>query len=93
MVDQVMFNTITLCSLIKKTCGRSIEVVVDSVIGNDLEALHSCIFIRDDEHSTLPKYLEASFRRFETLKKSGFAFSTKPIRYNYLADLVSREKR
>ena len=63
---------INLHNLVKKICNDSTYVVVDDVVGNMLESLHSVFLIRGDDHTSLPKCLEVSQHRFEVLEESGF---------------------
>ena len=93
MVYQGIFNSTMLHILIKKKCNGLTGVVVDDMIGNTLEYLCNCMFIRGDECYSLLKHLEVSSHRFDTLKQTRFTFTIESIIDYYLAKLISRVKQ
>ena len=56
--------------LVKKNYNRSTNIIINNMIGNLLEILHSIVLIRGNNYLSLPKYLEVSKYQYGFLEEA-----------------------
>ena len=79
-----------LLRLIKKICNGSMHIVVDDVVENLLESLFNAVRIREDDFTSLPKYMEALDHRYLVLEEVGFNITNKRFRDILMNELLDR---
>ena len=86
MISNNLFSTITLFKLVRKICNESTFVLVEDVIGNAVEAMHSVMILRGEDYPYLPKYLEAATQKHKCFLQARCRFATEQLRDAYLEE-------
>ena len=68
MVSGNLLSAMILTKLTKKIFNGSTHVVVDYVIGSDVDNMRSLITLRGDDYTSLHKYLKASTQMCDFFK-------------------------